>query len=395
LKSHQTALRDRVTEETDVDFSLTAEQQELVASAQDFARTEIGPFYRKRDQEGRIDRPTIRRLGELGFFGVELPEAIGGLGQTSLTAGLVVEALCGDDINIGYVAITISLLGQILHRFGEPDVVAPWIQGMLRGELLPAIALTEPSGGSDAANLKLRARRDGDVYVLDGEKTSISMAAQADFAVVFARTGTAEDRARGVSSFVVPLDLPGIQRTSFDDHGARSVGRGSLFFDQVRVPASNRLGAENSGFSQVMSGFDYSRALLGILCLAVARLSLDQAWKYATERKTFGKFLSEHQGVAFPLAEAETQLTAARLLCLQTLWLKDQGLPHTTEAAMCKWWGPKAAYDIVNTCLLTHGHGGYSKDLPHEQRLRDLLGLQIGDGTAQIMKMVIARNKTR
>jgi cyclohexanecarboxyl-CoA dehydrogenase len=378
-----------------VDFSLTAEQQELVASAQAFAGSEIAPFYRKRDQEGKLDRATIRRLGELGFFGLELPEAIGGLGQTCLTAGLVVEALCGEDINIGYVAITISLLGQILHRFGEPDVVAPWIRGMLRGELLPAIALTEPSGGSDAANLKLRARRDGDVYVLDGEKTSISMAAQADFAVVFARTGTVEDRARGVSSFVVPLDLAGLQRTSFDDHGARSVGRGSLFFDQVRVPASHRLGAENSGFSQVMSGFDYSRALLGILCLAVARLSLDQAWKYSTDRKTFGKPLSEHQGVTFPLAEADTQLTAARLLCLQTLWLKDQGLPHTTEAAMCKWWGPKLAYDIVNTCLLTHGHGGYSKDMPHEQRLRDLLGLQIGDGTAQIMKMVIARNRTR
>ena len=221
------------------------------------------------------------------------------------------------------------------------------------------------------------------------------MAMQADFAIVFARTGTTESRARGISAFLVPLDSPGLTRTEFDDHGTRSVGRGSLFFDGVRVPAKYRLGQEGQGFGQVMAGFDYSRALLGILCLAVARLSLDQAWKYTTERETFGKTLSNYQGVTFPLAEAETHLTAARLLCLQTLWLKDQSLPHTSEAAMCKWWGPKLAYDIVNTCLLTHGHGGYSKDLPFEQRLRDLLGLQIGDGTAQIMKMVISREKTR
>jgi len=255
--------------------------------------------------------------------------------------------------------------------------------------------LTVPGSGSDAANLKLRARRDGDAYVLDGEKTSISMATQADFAIVFARTGSTEARARGISSFLVPLDTPGVTRTGFDDHGTRSVGRGSLFFDNVRVPAKYLLGAENQGFSQVMAGFDYSRALLGILCLSVARVSLDQTWQYTSQRHTFGKPLSDYQGVTFPLAEAETQMTGARLLSLQTLWLTDQGLPHTSEAAMCKWWGPKLAYDIVNTCLLTHGHGGYSKDLPFEQRMRDLLGLQIGDGTAQIMKMVIARQKAR
>jgi len=374
-----------------MDFSLTAEQRELVDTARAFGTAEISPYYRARDREAKMDRATLRKMGDLGLFGIELPESVGGLGQTCLTAGLVVEALCGEDLNIGYITITASLLGQMMCQFGDPAAMAPWIKGMLAGELLPAIALTEPGGGSDAANLKLRARRDGDVYVLDGEKTSISMATQADFAIVFARTGSTEARARGISSFLVPLDATGVARTGFDDRGTRSVGRGSLFFDNVRVPAKYLLGAENQGFSQVMAGFDYSRALLGILCLSVARVSLDQAWQYTSQRRTFGKPLSEYQGVTFPLAEAETHLTGARLLCLQTLWLKDQGLPHTAEAAMCKWWGPKLAYDIVNTCLLTHGHGGYSKDLPFEQRLRDLLGLQIGDGTAQIMKMVIAR----
>ena len=378
-----------------MDFSLTDEQRHLIEAARVFARDHVAPNYRLRDQQGALDRETLRRMGELGFFGVELPESIGGLGQSCVTAGLVVEALCADDINLGYISITTSLLGQILNTYGDPDAVRPWINGMLRGEFIPAISLTEPGGGSDAANLKLKAKRDGDHYVIDGEKTSTSMASQADFAVVFARTGTTESRARGISSFLVPLDTPGITRTSFDDHGTRSVGRGSLFFDGARIPAKYLLGEENKGFTQVMAGFDYSRALLGILCLGVARLSLDAAWKYTRERQTFGKPLSEYQGVTFPLAEAETQWTAARLLCLQTLWLKDRGLPHTAEAAMCKWWGPKLAYDIVGTCLLTHGHGGYSKEMPFEQRLRDLLGLQIGDGTAQIMKLVIAREKTR
>ena len=378
-----------------MEFGITDEQQELVDAATAFARDRIAPHYRTRDAEGRMHRPTLLEMGRLGFFGVELPEAVGGLGQSCVTAGLVVEALCGDDLNIGYVSITTSLLGQMLCTFGHPPSVRPWIEGMLRGEFLPAIALTEPGGGSDAANLSLKAWREGDEFVLQGEKTSISMAGQADFAVVFARTGAPEMRARGISSFLVPLDAPGVTRTSFEDHGTRSVGRGSLFFDMVRIPAGYLVGDENRGFSQVMAGFDYSRALLGILCLSVARKSLDAAWQYTRERHTFGKPLSEYQGVTFPLAEAETHWTGARLLCLQTLWLKDHGLPHTSEAAMCKWWGPKLAYDIVNTCLLTHGHAGYSKDLPFEQRLRDLLGLQIGDGTAQIMKLVIARQNTR
>jgi cyclohexanecarboxyl-CoA dehydrogenase len=161
----------------------------------------------------------------------------------------------------------------------------------------------------------------------------------------------------------------------------------------VRIPASHLLGEEGRGFVQVMQGFDYSRALIGLQCLAVARRSLEETWVSTRERRSFGKPLAAHQGVSFPLAEAETHVHACRLLCLQTLWLKDQGRPHTAEAAMCKWWGPKLAFDVVQTCLLLHGHGGYSTELPYEQRLRDVLGLQIGDGTAQIMKLVIAREK--
>jgi cyclohexanecarboxyl-CoA dehydrogenase len=219
------------------------------------------------------------------------------------------------------------------------------------------------------------------------------MADQADLIVVFARTGRLADGAHGVSAFLVPADAPGLTATRFADLGERAIGRGSLFFDDVRVPADHRLGAEGSGFVQVMQGFDFSRALIALQCLAVARTSLDETWAHIGERSAFGKKLAAFQGVTFPLAEFETYVEAARLLCYRTLWLKDQGLPHTAEAAMSKWWAPKLAFDVVHKCLLLHGHAGYGTDLPYEQRLRDVLGLQIGDGTAEIMKLIIARTK--
>ena len=198
---------------------------------------------------------------------------------------------------------------------------------------------------------------------------------------------------RTVSAFVIPADTPGITRTRFDDFGSESVGRGSLFFDNVAVPAENRLGDEGGGFYQVMQGFDYSRALIGLQCCALAQASLDETWQWVQERETFGRPLAQYQGVTFPLAEGETLIHAARLLCYETLWLRDQGRPHTDKAAMCKWFAPKTAADVIHNCLLAHGHAGYSKDSPHQQRLRDVIGLEIGDGTAQISKLIIAREK--
>ena len=377
-----------------MDFSISPEQEHLLSAARTYAAERIAPFYKQRETEGAFDRATLLEMGKLGFFGVELPEAAGGLGLDCLTSGLVLEAISGADYNLGYHPLMVSLIGQILHRYGAPDVVAPYLRGMTAGELIPNIGLTEPGAGSDAANLQLRARRTDDGWVLTGEKTSISMAAQADFTVLFARSGTPESRAHGISAFLVPLtNDPTVTRSEFNDHGGRSAGRGTMHFDGTLIPAEHLLGDEHAGFVQVMTGFDYSRALIGLQSLAVARVSLDETWAYAKARETFGQPLAERQGVTFPLAEHETYYSAARLQCLQTLWLKDNGLPHTTEAAMSKWWAPKVAYDAVLACLLTHGHNGYSDEFPFEQRLRDLLGLQIGDGTAQIMKMVIARRK--
>jgi cyclohexanecarboxyl-CoA dehydrogenase len=357
-----------------------------------FADGRVAPGFLERDQSRVLDRGLMREMGQLGFIAPELPEAFGGQGMGSLAAGVIHEEIARADLSISYINLLASLNGQILSHHGKPEVVKPWLAKLTQGEALFAIALTEPRGGSDAANLQLRVERIGDHYVINGEKTSISAADQADAIVVFGRTGKPESGAHGVTALLVPSDMPGLTRSRFNCHGQRAIGRGSLFFENVRIPVDHRLGDENKGFVQVMQGFDFSRALIGLQVLAVARVALEETWAYVTEREAFGKPLSAFQGVTHPLADFETQVTAARLLCLQTLWLKDKGAPHSSEAAMCKWWGPKLAYDAVHQCLLMFGHGGYDRG-PMEQRLRDILGFQIGDGTAQIMKTIVARAK--
>ncbi len=264
---------------------------------------------------------------------------------------------------------------------------------MVTGEKIVGVCLTEPSAGSDAANLRVRCRREGDRYVLNGEKTSITFADSADAFIVFARTGAPEDGAAGVSAVLVPWDAPGLERTRFDDVGSIIIGRGSVFLDDVRVPVTNRLGEEGEGFSQVMQGFDYSRALISLQCIGAAQASLDEAWAYTRERHAFGSAIAQFQGVTFPLVERETALAAARELSYHALALRDAHRTHTTEAAMVKWLGPKTAFEAIHQALLTFGHYGFSKDTPHQQRLRDVMGLQIGDGTAGIMKLIVTRER--
>ena len=371
---------------------ITEELEFLAETAEKFAQKYIAPGFLERDQSRVFDRDLVKKMGEMGFIAPELPEQYGGQGMGRLAAGIIHEAIAKADLSFSYINLLASLNGQILAEHGQPEVVEPWLKKLTAGEAIFSIALTEPRGGSDAANLRLKIERDGDEYVINGEKTSISAADQADASVVFGRTGTHEDGAHGVTALLVPMNVPGISTTRFDCHGQRAIGRGSIFFDNVRVPVNHRLGDENKGFVQVMQGFDFSRALIGLQVLAVARVSLDEAWEYAAQREAFGQPLTAFQGVSHPLAEYETQVEAARLLCLQTLWLKDNHLPHTSEAGMCKWWGPKLAYDVIHQCLLTFGHAGYDRGVM-EQRMRDVLGFQIGDGTAQIMKTIIARHK--
>ena len=375
-----------------MDFTLTPTQTAYRDCARDFAETRLAPDYQAREQQGSIGKEIRRALGHLGLIAPEIPERCGGRGLDRLTSGIVTEEIARGDFNVAYLQVVGSLVGQILAANARPEVASTWVPKICSGEEIVGIGLTEPHAGSDAGMPRLRAVKDGDAWVLNGVK-SLSFGRDAAAVVVFARTSQEEVRGKGISAFLVPLDLPGVTREVYSDMGTRAVGRGAAHLTDVRIPANHLLGEEGQGFTQVMQGFDFSRALIGLQCIGLAQVTLDETWAYVSQREAFDQPLSKFQGVSFPLAEAETLLSAARLLCYQTLWLKDQGLPHTAQAAMCKWWAPKTAFDVVQNCLLLHGQYGYRTELPLEQRLRDVLGLQIGDGTAQIMKLIIARQK--
>jgi cyclohexanecarboxyl-CoA dehydrogenase len=344
-----------------------------------------------RDTDQDLPREIVRKLGDFGLCAPMADPRHGGQGLDYVSLGIAHEEIARGDFNASYVLLLDALVGAMISESGDERQKQAIMPPICRGEVVPALGLTEPGGGSDAAHVKLAARREGDSYLLDGEKTSISFASWADTALVMARTGTLDQGAHGVSAFYVDLNAPGVSRNRFRDLGSRAIGRGQLFFDSVRVPAENRIGAEGAGFVQVMQGFDFSRSMIGLMCIGAAQQSVDETCKYVAERQAFGGSLARFQGVSFPLAEAAVKLRAARLLCYEALWLKDNGKPHGWISAGAKWWAPELSAQVLHQCLLLHGHLGFSMDLPHQQRMRDVIGLEIGDGTAQVSKIVIAR----
>src|SRR5215467_985427 len=240
-----------------MDFGLSAEQQLLQSTLREFATRELLPAYRSRDRDEDLPPALVRKLGELGVLASMVDPRHGGAGLDYVGLGIAHEEIARGDFNAAYVLLLAALVGAIVARNGDERQKAVYLPPICRGEILCALAVTEPSGGSDAAHVKLQARRDGDHYVIDGEKTSISFSSSAATALVMARTGSVEQGAHGVSAFYVDLHSPGVSRTRFKDLGSRAIGRGSLFFDSVRVPANARIGAEGAGFVQVMQGFDF------------------------------------------------------------------------------------------------------------------------------------------
>ena len=373
-----------------MDFAFTPEQDELVRTLRAFARKELAPRSAAWDRTGEFPWEVWRRMGELGLFGLRAPAAYGGQEAELLTVGIAAGEIARGDFSCTYGIQISALAGEILGREAGDEIKRRWLPPTIAGETVLALALTEPGVGSDAANLACRAERDGDGYLITGEKSGISLGMVAHAAIVFARTDPGGG-ARGVTAFLVPLDLPGVSRSALRDLGSRVVGRAVLSFDHVRVPASHRLGPEGAGFYQVMRGFDFNRVIIALACLGVAQVALEETMAYVKERRAFGQPLARYEGVSFPIAEAATQIEAARWLCYRALWLADRGEPHTKESAMVKWWAPKLSVDVIHQCLLLHGHYGYTDELPFEQRLRDVIGLEIGDGTPEVMKIIVAR----
>lgn len=373
-----------------MNFAETEEQKGLRETVRRFAEAELAPRYLTDEAAGRLPRDLYARMAELGLPGMRVPADLGGTDSDFVSVGIAQEEVCRAHFGAGYFVLMPVLISEIIRQAATPEQASAFLAPIASGAVIPSLCLTEPGHGSDAANLEVKAERDGDGWRISGEKTSISLGTYADTALVFARTGG--PGARGISAFYVDLDDAHVTRSGFSDLGERSIGRASLFFEEHPAQAGSMIGGEGEGFIRVMQGFDFSRTLIALMCLGAASASLDEALDYAKTRETMGVPIGKHQGVAFPLVEYVTYVRAARLLAYEALWRKDQGQPHATESNMVKWWGPKVSADAVHQALLTTGHTGYSDEVPHGQRLKDIIGLEIGDGTAQIAKLVTARH---
>jgi cyclohexanecarboxyl-CoA dehydrogenase len=369
-----------------MDFRFTAEQEALRQAVRRFARQVVAPVSRQIDTEQRIPDEVMKGLAQMGLLSMFLPAEHGGMGASSIDLGVAVEELSKADFVVGHMPVMGGLVATAIAA-ASAAVRDATLPALLEGRTLVAFALTEPEAGSDASNIRCTADRTSFGYRLRGEKTSISNLGHSKACIVLAQF---EDR--GVTAFFVPLDHPGASIGLFDDLGCRGLSRGWLALEDVELPEENRIGDEGAGFRLVMHIFDLTRTLIALAAVSTAMQSIEDAAAYARERRAFGVPIAAHQGVSLPLAEHLTKLEAARWLCYRALWLRDQGLPHTMEAAMCKWWGVVTAREAAHAAMLVHGHSGYTSDLPHAQRLRDIIGMEWGDGTAQIQKLVIARS---
>jgi cyclohexanecarboxyl-CoA dehydrogenase len=349
----------------------------------------LRPGYQERERAGTFDLGLIADMARLGLLGLRAPVELGGEGADAVTTGVAAEEVGRGDLSAGYLINNTALATEVLVRAGTPDQQKRFIPEIADGSVVPALCLTEPEHGSDAAAIEMRAQRGEGGWVLTGEKTSITFGMFAASALVFARTG--DEGARGITAFYVDLRDPAVARSPFRDMGGVAIGRAALYFNDLFVPDDRVIGEVGGGFSQVMQGFEFARAVIALICIGAASASLDEALQHARDRTAFGQPIGRFQGVAFTLVEHATKLMAARLLALRALELKDRGLDHTVESNMAKWWGPRVAFDAAHDALLTLGHSAYSDEYPLGQRLRDIIGLELGDGTANITKLVVAR----
>ena len=372
-----------------MNFSLTDDQLVIRDSVRKFAEAELLPMYQHWDRSGEfLPKSFTDKLVDMGLLRLRLPEKYGGQGYSFVDCGIVCEEIGRCDHQIRYIITNAIHLGEMASAM-HPDLQDEWIPRIANGEMM-SLAFTEPGGGADAGGIRTKAVRDGDDWILNGEKTSITFTGVSKVVFVSARTGGPGPR--GLSFFLVPTDTPGVKTTNFERMGQKLDRGGSFFFDDVRIPARNMIGKENEGFIWAMTIIGYNRNYVPLACIGAAQKSLDETVAYAKQRQIMGKSMSKWQGVANELATEATKLEAARLLCYRALSLKDKGLRHDAESSMAKWFGVKAANEVIYTCMRLHGHYGWAKDLPFEQRLRDCLGMESADGPREVHLGIIARD---
>jgi alkylation response protein AidB-like acyl-CoA dehydrogenase len=372
---------------------LSEEQRIIRDQARQYVQAQIAPYSLQWDRDRCFPAQALQGLAELGFFGMLVPEEFGGCDIGYMASAIVLEEIAaGDAACSTIISVTNSVGCMPILQFGNSDQKERFLTPLARGDSLAAFCLTEPQAGSDASALRTTARREGDSYVLNGAKQFITSGKNADTAIVFAVTDAAAVK-KGISAFIVPTDTPGYEVTSVEDKmGQHASDTCSLRFDNLRLPAENRLGAEGEGYRIALANLEGGRIGIAAQCLGIARAALEAATDYARERESFDKTLMEHQAMAFKLADMATELEAARQLTWHAAQLKDSGQPCLKEASMAKLKASVAAEQICSDAIQIHGGYGYLRDFPVEKYYRDVRVCQIYEGTNEVQKMVISRS---
>ena len=347
----------------------------------------------KWDKSAEHPIEVIRELGEMGFFGLTVPEEWGGTEAGYLSLALVVEAIAkGDGALSTITSVMNSVVCGPLLGFGTDEQKTTWLKPLASGEKLGAFCLSEPQSGSDAANLKCQARKTDKGWVLSGTKQFITNGAIADLAIVFAVTDASAGK-KGISAFLVPTDLPGFEVSRVEEKmGQHASDTAQLTFNDIELPADALLGSEGKGYGIALANLEGGRIGIAAQCLGMAQAAHEVACQYALERTSFGKPLMQHQGVSFRLADMATQIEAARQLVWHAARLKDAGLPCLREAAMAKYLASEMAEKVCSDAMQTLGGYGYLSDFPLEQIARDVRVAKIYEGTSDIQKLIIARS---
>jgi alkylation response protein AidB-like acyl-CoA dehydrogenase len=375
-----------------MDFGLSDEQQQYLKSLREFLAAEITPHAAEMDRTETFRRENLAALAHFGYTGLNFPERYGGTGADLLTTTIAsIELARADAATALSVGASLALCGYPILTYGTEAQRQRYLPKLIAGEWMGALALTEPGAGSDLASIKTRAARDGDSYVINGAKTYITNGPIADVILVFAVS--APDRGtRGHSLILVDGDAKGLARgRKLDKMGVRGSPTSELFFEDCRVPAANLIGAEHAGFATLMQCLAYDRIGMACFCLGIAKASLDEALQYATTRRAFGAALATFEEVSFKIAEMKAEIDTAELLIYRAAWLHDQGGDVTMEASAAKLYASEAAKRAADYAVQIHGGAGYFRDYRVERLYRDARLCEIGEGTSEIQRMIIAR----
>ncbi len=377
-----------------MDFSLSEEHELLRKTVRDFANAEVKPHARKWDEEERFPKEIVPRLAELGLLGIRIPEEYGGSGMDTTSYAICVEEIARVD---GSLALTVAShnglgTGHILS-FGSEAMKKKYLPKAAKGEWLAAWALTEPGSGSDSAGLLTTARPERGGYVINGTKMFITQGSVGGFCVVLARTNPEVSKQKGITAFVVEHGTPGFAASKhLEKLGCRSSDTCELTFENVWVPDENRVGELDHGFTDTMKILDRGRISIAAMALGLGYGALSAAVSYSKDRKQFGKSISEFQAVQWMLADTKTELDAASLLTYRAAWLCDQGKQYSREASMAKLFASEASSRACNRSVQIHGGYGYTREFPVERHLRDAKICEIGEGTSEVQRMVIAKH---